>query len=195
MTHSNTKIRAHTHQLFPSFSLPTSCEGARLPALSSQSSRPLAGECWEYPERKGKWHHSGDLPYQPRLPVAGHKLPNKCLYTQTKHTRTHRIHTHPQQMVVVTLKWEKRWFISAVIKVLTEWRTASSGGSRQLHTGCTQMELALPAVNDPRRGYLHNQENISEGPFFSSNVWKTHAHTHKPTRLHTQTSWVRRASN
>ncbi|KAG8010636.1 Protein AMBP [Nibea albiflora] len=31
-----------------------SCEGARLPALSSQSSRLLAVECWEYPERKGK---------------------------------------------------------------------------------------------------------------------------------------------
>lgn len=72
-------ITADTHHLFPSFSLPTSCEGARLPALGSQSSRPLAVECWEYPERKGKWHHSGDLPYQPRLPVGGQELPNKCL--------------------------------------------------------------------------------------------------------------------
>lgn len=46
-----------------------SCEGARLPALSSQSSRLLAVECWEYPERKGKWHHSGDLPCWATLPA------------------------------------------------------------------------------------------------------------------------------
>lgn len=47
-----------------------SCEGARLPALSSQSSRLLAVECWEYPERKGKWHHSGDLPCWATLPAS-----------------------------------------------------------------------------------------------------------------------------
>lgn len=46
-----------------------SCEGARLPALSSQSSRLLAVECWEYPERKGKWHHGGDLPCWATLPA------------------------------------------------------------------------------------------------------------------------------
>lgn len=51
-----------------SLSLSPSCKGARLPALSSQSSRPLAAECWEYPERKEKWHHSGDLPYPAMSP-------------------------------------------------------------------------------------------------------------------------------
>lgn len=47
-----------------------SCGGTRLPALSSQSSRLLAVECWEYPERKGKWHHSGDLPCWATLPAS-----------------------------------------------------------------------------------------------------------------------------
>lgn len=37
----------------PSFNFHSS-KGARLPALSSQSSWLLAVECWEYPERKGK---------------------------------------------------------------------------------------------------------------------------------------------
>lgn len=51
MTHS---VMQNHHMPSPPFSLCHSCEGARLPALSSQSSRLLAVECWEYPERKGK---------------------------------------------------------------------------------------------------------------------------------------------
>lgn len=64
-----------SHPLLKNHHIPShhplcSCEGARLPALSSQSSRLLAVECWEYPERKGKWHHSGDLPCWATLPAS-----------------------------------------------------------------------------------------------------------------------------
>lgn len=86
------KMATH-HQCMPSlFS-----GGARLPALGSQSSRLLARECWEYPERKGKWHHSADLPYQAGSPGAACMKANKQAHTWA-HSQT-ELMTHSDTSV------------------------------------------------------------------------------------------------
>lgn len=106
------------HYLYPFPSLFHSCEGARLPALSSQSSRLLAVECWEYPERKGKWHHSGDLPYQATLPGAGWELPNKHTHTHTPENQTH-IHS---ETVIDTLQFAFQEKRKREEKLWASWR-------------------------------------------------------------------------
>lgn len=99
------KVTSQAHHLMPSL-----LRGARFPALSSQSSRMLAVECWEYPERKGKWHHSGDLPYQAGSPGAACTRASK--HTENPHARAdnHRC-VRCLDYTNTLIDWKSSWHI------------------------------------------------------------------------------------